>query len=261
MQDSPICLFFDFDGTTFIDLKFPKEITDAIKNAQEHGCKVFMNTGRSIVNLFKDLKKNTDIVFDGYLCNFASIYLGNDAKNIVCEKFMDKKDVFAFIDYCEKYSYWATLDIEGQPPHTIKLHGDVVYSAEEKKQICDIARDIAKNFNIVKTCVYPPISVNYIATNLEEENPNVKWIQTERGYECGLSDKGTLLDEFAKLMDYDPYKFVVFGDSENDVDMFMHAKTSVAMAHAPKILRDKATFVMTEKYGVAEFLNKLFPKK
>ena len=260
-MEKPICLFFDFDGTTFVDKKFPQEITDAIKNAQKHGAKVFMNTGRAITSLLNDLKPNTDIVFDGYLCNFASIYLGDDAKNVVCEDFISKKAVNDFIDYCEKYSYWATIGVENKPVHTIELHGEIVYSDEEKKQICDKAREFIKKGRVAKFAVYPPVAANYKAIDIEKENPLVNWIEFDVGYESALSDKGTLLDKFAEHMGYDPYKFVVFGDSENDVDMFMHAKTSVAMAHAPKILKSKATYVMSEKFCVAEFFNKLFPQK
>ena len=255
-----ICLFFDFDGTTFVDGIFPKEIEDAIKNAQKKGAKIYMNTGRSKPSLFQDLKKRTDIRFDGYLCAFSCMYLGNEGEETIFEHHMNMSDVENFIDYCEKYSYWATVDIEGYGPHTIELHGHITYSDKEKKEICDKAREFIKGQKIVKFCVYPPVSVNYVAKNLTEENPNVDWIRTERGYECTLKNfgKGILLNEFAKVTGYNPDNFIVFGDSENDINMFEHAKTSVAMAHSPKNLKDLATYVATTKYGVAEYLNKIF---
>ena len=77
-------------------------------------------------------------------------------------------------------------------------------------------------------------------------------------YSVKLSD---LLNEFAKVTGFNPDNFIVFGDSENDINMFEHAKTSVAMAHSPEPLKKLATYIATSEYGVAEYLNKLFPQK
>jgi hydroxymethylpyrimidine pyrophosphatase-like HAD family hydrolase len=74
-RSTPYYLFFDFDETIFIDKTVPKATETAIKTAQAKGCKVYMNTGRTLNHLLDDLNPATDIKFDGYLCAFNTIFL------------------------------------------------------------------------------------------------------------------------------------------------------------------------------------------
>ena len=71
-------------------------------------------------------------------------------------------------------------------------------------------------------------------------------------------DKGTTISEFCEAMGVELAQCVCFGDSENDVDMFRACPTSIAMAHAPKVLTDLATYHAKTELGVAEGLNWLF---
>ncbi len=262
-NNSPYCLFFDFDETIFINYEVPKATELAIKTAQAKGCKVYMNTGRTYNSMIKEMVKSTDIEFDGYLCCFNTIVLKGDNKPALIGKRMGNKELIDFVDYCIEKSYWGTIEVDDGDIYTIELEGDVVYTPEELEFHRKKALDFLLNKSIVKFNVYPPQSNNFNADNIKSAVKDYLWIEKARGYEGHHpgEDKGTLLKKFAEITGYDFDKFIVFGDSENDLGAFEVAKTSVAMACSAQIIKEKATYVATEKEGVAQYINEVLLKK
>lgn len=262
-NSTPYYLFFDFDGTIYKDKKIDKETQDAIKLAKSHGCKVYTNSGRSLPNLFKDLKPNCDIVFDGYLCSGASIYLGNDGENCLQEKLVSLDDAIEIINYIRDKSFWARIETD-KGVHTVEMHGHITYTNEERQAFADKAIEFVKNANkIYKFGIFPPITTNYHSEDIHDALPKYEWCFLLRGYELIYKGygKGKVLKQFASLMGYDENKFIMFGDSENDLQAFKLAKNKVAMAHSPKELKDLATYVAKTDFGVAEYINSLFLDK
>ena len=48
---SPL-LFFDIDGTLFDDSRrLPPSVLPALQKARDRGCRIFLNTGRTLCNL------------------------------------------------------------------------------------------------------------------------------------------------------------------------------------------------------------------
>lgn len=262
-NNSPYCLFFDFDETIYIDKEVPKATELAIKTAQAKGCKIFMNTGRTYNSMIREMVKSTDIDFDGYLCCFNTVVLKGDKTPVLVGRRMGEKEVVKFVDYCIEKSYWSTVEVDSGEIYTIELEGDVVYTPEELEFHRKKALDFLLNQSIVKFNVYPPKSANYKAENIDSAVDNYLWIEKARDYEGHYpgEDKGTLLKKFAEITGYDFDKFIVFGDSENDLGAFEVAKTSVAMACSVPIIKEKATYVATEKEGVAQYINEVLLKK
>ena len=262
-NSTPYYLFFDFDGTIFIDKTIAKETQDAINLAKSHGCKVYVNTGRSLPNLFKDLKKSCDIVFDGYLCGASSIYLGNNAETCLQEKYIPLEDAIEIINYIRDKSFWANIETD-KGVHTVEMHGHITYTNEERQAFADKAIDFVKSANkIFKFGIFPPVTTNYHSEDIHDALPKYEWCFLLRGYELihkGYG-KGKTLKQFANLTGFDENKFIMFGDSENDLQAFKMAGRKVAMEHSPKELKDLATYVAKTNLGVAEYINSLFLDK
>jgi phosphoglycolate phosphatase (TIGR01487 family) len=65
----------------------------------------------------------------------------------------------------------------------------------------------------------------------------------------GKVDKGVGLKKAAELLNVDYREIVVIGDGLNDIDMFKVASYSIALANAPKELKEIADYVTSESYG------------
>ncbi|MEG0639562.1 MAG: Cof-type HAD-IIB family hydrolase [Clostridia bacterium] len=72
------------------------------------------------------------------------------------------------------------------------------------------------------------------------------------------ASKGTALLRLAKLIQIDPNKTVVFGDSLNDMSMLAFTKNSVAMGNARDEVKQSTQFVcgLNTKDGLAHFIEK-----
>ena len=260
---TPYYLFFDFDETIFIDKTVPKATELAIKTAQAKGCKVYMNTGRTLKHLLDDLNPATDIKFDGYLSSFNAITLNLENPPILEGKNLTHDETVKLIDYSIRKSYWSVIQTESTSTYTIKLEGDVVYSPAELEVFRKEAIDFIRDKKILKYNIYPPKSKNFTSDDIETALDGYAWIKNSHGYEGHFAneDKGTLLKKFAEITGYDFDKFIVFGDSPNDVGAFNVAKTSVAMACSTPKIKELATYVATEKEGVAQYINEVLLKK
>ena len=64
-------LFFDIDGTLLSHrtLTIPESAKRAVRKAKENGHLIFINTGRTISVINKEIK---DLGFDGYICGCGS---------------------------------------------------------------------------------------------------------------------------------------------------------------------------------------------
>ncbi len=264
MSFTPYYLFFDFDDTLFLHYKVHNRTKRALKRAQKAGCKLYMNSGRSLGNLIPDLKRTMpDITFEGYICGFNNAYVGNNAEERVISYSIPFEQVEKYIDYCVKYSYWAPIEIEEDLPYVLEIHGDVKYTDEEYAEFRRKALEYLKDKTVVKFNCCPPKSANYIAINLKEENPEVDFIKGTTYYESCKQGygKGVILKEFAELCNLDFDRCIHFGDSINDKNGFEVAKISVGMKKTPKEIQHLCTYVAETDFGVAEYINKVLLKQ
>ena len=99
-----------------------------------------------------------------------------------------------------------------------------------------MSNEDAKRFEDVEMCSYPGYSE--ITPKGVTKSTGLEYIEREFGV---------------------PHEdIIVFGDSENDLEMIRYAKTSVIMNHAPESLWEYATLrTDSDENGVAEAIEKL----
>ena len=70
------------------------------------------------------------------------------------------------------------------------------------------------------------------------------------------SNKGTALAQLAEYLGFEPEDIIVFGDGDNDIEMFQYAGTSVAMENALEELKAVSTAITkaNDQGGVATYL-------
>ena len=97
-------LFFDIDGTLLSHrtLQIPESAKRAIRKAKEKGHLVFINTGRTISVVNKEIK---ELGFDGYICGCGS-YIEVDGE-VIYSNDIDKSKYTAAVD-----KYWKLLGIK-----------------------------------------------------------------------------------------------------------------------------------------------------
>lgn len=249
-------LFFDLDGTLIVNGEANEETIKAVIYAKAKGCKIYLNTGRARGNLLKSIDKLSGIPFDGFLCAGCSIYTGTGCENAILETTLKSEEVDKLVRYgCDK-SYWFTVE-------TIdnifigKIHGEITYT---KKQLDAFYLDMMQqlsNEKVVKISYFPPKGTK--DDNISKIFNQYDWVVYPHCYELYHKgkNKGSILEIFRNTFKIKDGVFVAFGDSENDLDFFKQADVSVAMRHAPDLLKNLATFTATTPNGVAELIYKL----
>ena len=93
---SVFSFFLDIDGTILGQGKSaPSEaVCDAIGNARAEGCKVFINSGRTLSYIPDTIKKSG--LFDGFCCGCGT-YILYDGK-VITEKYLSKETLIAITD-------------------------------------------------------------------------------------------------------------------------------------------------------------------
>ena len=235
-------LFFDYDGTLTCDGRISEKNIAALAKAKAAGHKIFLHTGRSKSNVPDDAFDGID--WDGMICGKGYMECGG---KVVFEYRHSADVLMRALNYCTEKGtrvLWEGVDC--------------VYSNHPNEWLVDISKHLppdpdflrvttiqlggpmskedAKRFEDVEMCSYPGYS---------EITP--KGVTKSTGLEYVVNEMGV------------PYEdIIVFGDSENDLEMIRYAKTSVIMNHAPESLWQYATIrTESDENGVAEGIEKL----
>ena len=100
-------LFFDIDGTLLSHrtLTIPESAKRAVRKAKENGHLIFINTGRTISVINKEIK---DLGFDGYICGCGS-YIEVDGE-VIYSNDIDKSKYAEIINKIEEYDLDVVLE-------------------------------------------------------------------------------------------------------------------------------------------------------
>ena len=100
-------LFFDIDGTLLSHrtLQIPESAKKSIRKAKEKGHLVFINTGRTISVVNKEIK---ELGFDGYICGCGS-YIEVDGE-VIYSNDIDKSKYAEIINKIEEYDLDVVLE-------------------------------------------------------------------------------------------------------------------------------------------------------
>lgn len=237
-------LFFDIDGTLLSHRthELSESTKRAIKQAQENGHMVLINTGR--VYSFID-KTVQSLGFDGFICGCGTHIVYKDEELLHTE--FSPELMQSIIHDLREYKIDAVLEgktavyydynsdspiVKGLIDYQIK-HNFLARSWDDPR----IAFD--------KFCIW--MDKGYQAKQFQEKyNYILDFIDREgRLYEIvpkGYS-KASGIEFMIKHLGIPHENTYAFGDGENDLPMLTFAKYSIAMGNSPKSIKDIVTYV------------------
>lgn len=249
-------VFFDIDGTLLSEVtrKIPESAITAIHRLQKNGHLAFINTGRALSFIDKEI---FDIKFDGLLCGCGT-FISYHNEIILHHKF-SKTMCMNIVKLLRKYKIDAVL--EGKD----KSYGDV-YDKINTQIFRDFVADFkhpydtweAKDLSFDKFFLYSDDSKSMEQFQKELEN-EIIFIDREKGFFEAVPkefSKATGIKEIADFLSVDLKDTIAIGDSNNDLMMFEAAGISIAMGNAPENIKNKVDFVTTDvdKNGIYQAL-------
>lgn len=251
MNPNETCyLFFDLDGTVYLQGKIPEENLRAMKAAQNRGHKLILHTGRSYASLLETGAEKA-VPWDGMILGTADLRFGG---KILEQNAVSEQECYIWLAYCLRHR--ATITFGGADTLlTFRLgkHPDPFSEAE-----CNEYREILKAWLDSEPATKLTIRGVLDQTDLPVSALTVIQLDTYADLFPSGFDKGTAIQRFCKLLGISLSQCVCFGDSENDVAMFRVCPTSVCMNTAPAELSALATYHAKTEFGVAEGLHTLF---
>lgn len=241
-------LFFDIDGTLITDdgrRFFPESAKEAIKQAGKNGHKTFINTGRVRVNVEEFI---TEPGFDGLVCGCGT-HIEIEGKEVYHKTVAP--DMCREIAYkCREYNMMSIFEYAEHTAYDSQLTGDA------HRKILDYF--IAMGRKLIDDIDSPEFVFDKFTAWYEGDNPYIsefkKYI-TQKGFEyirregnfCELVPKGyskaTGIEYLKKYYDVLPEDILVFGDSNNDLEMLRCVPNSVAMGKCTDEVKKAASYV------------------
>lgn len=230
-------LFFDIDGTLLSDKtgKIPDSALEALAEAKKNGHLLFINTGRTVCALPKELYQ---FEFDGYLCGCGSYLLFHE--EVLLESHIEEACGQKYIEQMRE------CGLDGVLEGTEDLYFPKKVSRFEK---LEQGRHYFGQLGLGKKkhieeggFLYDKIFV-YADEQSEKERffrlMEDAFAVIDRGentYELTQKafSKATACEFLVKKFGLDKEQVYVFGDSMNDLSMFEYASHTIAMGnHAP----------------------------
>ncbi len=246
------CLFFDYDGTLYVDGAVSEKNLRAIRRVRECGDLVFLNTGRS--RGFVPQSVLSAIDFDGLCCGAVYCSLGD---RVFFDRVMPKGEVAAILRSAEVYD--VPLHLEGNEASYTYL-GD----REIPKNPFGLSNNIVRELGGIEAFLSSPAAekiakISFITneTTLPEGlcTGDLRLVQMNgfiEGIPAGYT-KATPMQVICDTLSVPVANTIAFGDSLNDEDMLAFAGRSALMPHAPKELDKYAAFrASLSRDGVAE---------
>ncbi|MEG0683937.1 MAG: Cof-type HAD-IIB family hydrolase [Coprobacillus sp.] len=232
-------LCFDVDGTLRDNVhhQVSQSTLKALKLLKEKGYRCIISSGRGIDSLSQTgLMEIFD--WDGYVCNNGQIVLDRDGKELF-HATMDKKAVAQVIETAHQLGY-ATV-VKSQPRFITKAPDEFVLESQRyfKNVIPHIGEYQGQDVDAL--IVYGPHLYDYAPFQLIEGVQVLPGESTYADITIASLSKATGISQLLDL--YQLKEYIAFGDSMNDVEMFKHAKTSIAMGQGNKYLKSIATHI------------------
>lgn len=245
----PKLLFFDIDGTLFDDdtHKLPASVVPALNKAKENDCLLFINTGRTLCNMDKQLEQ---LPLDGisFGCGTRVVCGGRTLKALEFDRKATKEfvEIYRSLNIATVYECDTALYYDPQgPDHPL------IPKFREYTDMMGNGRDITdddEEFRAVKMfCFIEEDRVREaLLTSLSKtghpfyaiDRSNTGWEIVPEG--CTKATGIELIRQELGVKLEDCY---VFGDSRNDLSMLTHVKNSVAMGQAPDDVKALCSYV------------------
>lgn len=245
-------LFFDIDGTiATYDQPISSKLKERILQLKNMGHAIFLCTGRG----YSDIPNNIlDIGFHGYICSIGA-YIRTKEQVIRQIPFPETyiHEIHRLLTESHISAYFESDSNIYQAPQAYQLEHEFPYYQN------------AADFNHFYTIAYhmiPGQSLDLLLPYLNQ----IKARAIPQTDNCGDivmpgCDKAIGMQYLLRHLHMEHYKTIVFGDSLNDLEMFVDADYAVAMGQGPFALKKHADMVTAsfQEDGVLLALNRLFP--
>ena len=227
-------LFFDIDGTLITDdgrRHFPESAKEAIKLARKNGHKTFINTGRVMVNVEDFI---CEPGFDGYVCGCGT-HIRVQGEDILHQT-LPKDKCREIALKCREYNMMAIFEYISHTGYDRLVEGNA------HREILDYF--IAMNRKLVDDIESEEFVFDKFAAWYQEGNPHLNefkeyiqnqgftYIQREGNF-CEMVPNGfskaTGIEFLMKYYNVPIENILVFGDSNNDLEMLKYVPNSIAM--------------------------------
>lgn len=235
-------IFFDIDGTLTVGEPgkeyVPESAKAALKKLEEAGHFISIATGRAeamAVNYMHELGFHNMVSDGGYGVTINDEFLG--------AKPLDRDLCIALVDECKEKGFIWALQTD---------NSDTRVAPDE--QFYEATHDIYQKTEVVPGLDprnYPDIYKVYIACYAPEEEKlellnKLPWARYHKEYLfVEPADKAYGIKKMVDLQGGSYEDVIVFGDSKNDLSMFIPEWTSVAVGNAIDELKAVASYVTT----------------
>lgn len=233
-------LFFDLDGTLYVDGKISGECRRELRRVKDGGNLVILNTGRSLGFLPEEIRRET--LFDGMICGSVYVTLKGE---VLLDKSLSRQVLKRVADWAKKTGFCAVF--EG-------LHENFSYNGRLPDASAIFSRrDLPQITKVTMWC--EPSLVR------QEDFPGLRILHFPTYAEGILEgfDKSSGMDMILRRLNLTREDAIAFGDSENDRDMLKYAGVAVCMPSAPADFDGFCVYRCRERDGVPEALRILFP--
>lgn len=245
-------VFFDIDGTIISDDEkhiIPDSAIKAIRAARKNEHLMYINTGRTIMNVEPELK---NIGFDGYICGCGTyiecggkILLNRTVPKALCEE-------IAQLAYnCDITPLYERSDAFFTDKRLREIGGFTALKKLFKIQGKDLSGDVSdKNFGFDKMVAWYDEKSNIETFKLGIKN---EFDYIDRGYGfCELAvkgfSKGTGIKAVCEYHGFSINEAYAIGDSLNDLPMLNAVPNSIAMGNSVDTLKKQSAFVTKALY-------------
>lgn len=239
-------LFFDIDGTLLSEVtkEIPRSAVRALKEAQDRGHLVFINTGRTYASIPPEFIR---LQLDGYMCGCGTYLVYEN--QLLFEYHIPKERGIEIVQKMHECNFEGVL--EGTE--------DVYFPTRISRfeQLESTRRHFASRGLGTEKSIE---SKDYVYDKLfmygDEKSDMDKFAEftkedleiIDRGnqtYECipKAYSKGTAIEYMCQYLNIDLNHVFVFGDSSNDLSMFQAAKHTIALENHDPVLEPYTEYV------------------
>lgn len=236
-------VFFDVDGTLLSQKqgKVPISTRRALRRIRKKGIKIFIATGRHMIELSK--LPVMEIPFDGYLTLNGNLILDENKKayagtpisadevEVLSGIFRAKKIPFVMISSDKRYINYVddvVVETQASTHGTIPDIGTVSdYDGEKIYQCIAFVQDHERK----------------VLDEILDECSITSWNPTGIDIVARGSGKAAGIAQFIEEQGLDRSEIMAFGDGENDIEMLKYAGIGVAMGNAGDAVKAAADYV------------------
>ncbi len=236
-------IFFDIDGTlvSFKTHAVPQSAIDAITEVRKKGIKVFIATGRSLMQI-NNLK---GLTIDGYI-TLNGGYCTTGTGELIYKKGISPEDIKSLIRYQEEQEQFPCSFVCEDEIFVNAINDTVTQVAEELNYPVPPLKDIRKAltkevFQIV--AYFDSKQEKQIMQTALPHCHATRWNSRFTDIIAAGNSKQTGIDEIIAYYGIKLSETMAFGDGGNDISMLRHAAQSIAMGNANEDVKQAANYI------------------